>query len=183
MGGEGDVIVTALTVSRERFDVVNFSPPLGLETYAIFISRSGASEELSWASFLLPFSRTLWLVLAANVLLVVSLVNTFQGMLDKDKGWNINCGKFLSQYWMIFCSYFGRDPKNFPKDRNGSSFFQTIAFIVLLCNNVVFMTYRASLTSELSTRRSKLPFTSLEEFHGTNYQQVDINVLLKCTLT
>ena len=42
-----------------------------------------------------------------------------------------------------------------------------------LSGNVVFMSYRASLTSELAVKTEKPPFTNLEEFYHSEYRFVN----------
>ena len=170
---EADVVATSLTLTLERNEVVNFVLPVGFETYAIFISKSGASEEMSWTTFLLPFSDMLWLALFVNALFIACFMRTFHHFLQRkreSKACISSVMEAISNYWMVFCSYLGRKPTSFPTDRDGRKFFQLVTFVVLFCGNIIFMAYRASLTSELSTRKSKLPFTSLEELHDSDYR-------------
>ena len=41
-----------------------------------------------------------------------------------------------------------------------------------ILGNFVFMAYRASLTTELSTRREKMPFRTLEELSESGFELV-----------
>ena len=166
------MIATSLTLTEDRLEAINFLLPIGFETYAVFISRSSSSEELSWTTFSLPFSKMLWIALIINALLLLIFMKVFQWLIhrDKTKKLTVLIADAVSNYWMILCSYLGRKPTSFPTDRRGSSFFQVVTFVVLFCGNVIFMAYRASLTSELSSVRPKLPFTSLEELYQTDYK-------------
>ena len=171
---EADLISSALTVTRERFEAINFIPPVGIETYGIFISKSGSKEELSWISFLLPFSNILWLALLMNSLVAVLFMKTLQKLLHGTRNRERNLlqisGELISNYWVMCCTYLGRKPATFPTDKEGSNVFKVITFVVLFCGNVIFMAYRASLTSELSTRRAKLPFHNLQGFQDSDYR-------------
>ena len=69
---------------------------------------------------------------------------------------------------MIFGSYFGRKPiDSISKNHPG---IQMLVFSILLVGNVVFMSYRASITSELSVWDIRLPFTSLVGLLSTDYK-------------
>ena len=79
----------------------------------------------------------------------------------------------VDHYWSLLNSYFGKGPSDSMISRHGSSTDSRILlFIVFFFGNLVFMTYKASLTSELSTRRQILPFDSLERLIQSDYRLV-----------
>ena len=57
-----DMIAASLTMSQERYQVVDYLPPIGMETYTIVI-KAVDSEEMSWLTFKrpLPFGGGLFL--------------------------------------------------------------------------------------------------------------------------
>ena len=62
MDHSADLIAASLTMSQERYQVVDYLTPLGMETYAIFI-KAVDGEEASWRTYLMPLTRTTWVAL------------------------------------------------------------------------------------------------------------------------
>ena len=73
--------------------------------------------------------------------------------------------------WLLLSSYMGQLPKLSQEfyDMPGLKLF---VFIIFFFGNIVFMSYRASLTSELSIRREKMPFNSVQGMYEANYNVV-----------
>jgi membrane-anchored protein YejM (alkaline phosphatase superfamily) len=73
---------------------------------------------------------------------------------------------------MIGASYFGRKPTKGYDHRDGQQLrtLRALFLIVFLSGNLVFVFYRASLTAELSVRRTKPPFSTLDEFLDSDYK-------------
>ena len=170
---EADLIAAPLTMTSERFDAVNYAPAIGYETFGLFIWRSASAEELSWMTFLKPLANHLWLTLLASAFLVCIFIQMFSAILGsrrRDGPWDY-IGNSLETYLVLICAYFAKKAVKFPGGHHErTDMFKVILLSTLFWGNVVFMAYRASLTSELSARRSKLPFTNLEEFLGSNYR-------------
>lgn len=78
--------------------------------------------------------------------------------------------EWLGHSWLIFCSYLGRKPPSVPFERRFP--LRVLLFAIFLAGNVIFMSYRASLTSELSVRDSRMPFKDLEGLLATDYDLV-----------
>ena len=74
--------------------------------------------------------------------------------------------KSISQY-IIFLLYAGGVKTRFHQGNNG--FLRVLLFSVFLSGNVVFMSYRASLTAELAVKEDKMPFTTLEGLLNSDY--------------
>ncbi|XP_059096592.1 probable glutamate receptor [Tigriopus californicus] len=165
---EADIGMAALTINPSRFEVADFLIPLGTETYGIFIRRIGR-EEWSWQSYLKPFQDYLWIGLVLHVI-VVALVIQFLGLVLR--GTNRPLKKWINEYWescwMVFGSYFGRRPPETGGKFESSQ--KYLLFGICLGGNVIFMAYRASLTSELSIRRTQLPFSTMEEFLKSDFK-------------
>jgi len=66
----------------------------------------------------------------------------------------------LGDMWTVFSSYFGGKPANPLRDDRLAS--RVLVVSVLLTGNVVFMAYRASVTSELAAWSLKMPFSDLQ---------------------
>ena len=73
---------------------------------------------------------------------------------------------YLGYFWMIFMANFSRPPAKVPRHSPG----RILVFICLLSGTIVWMAYRASLTSKLSVRKQKWPFDSLESLITSGYK-------------
>jgi hypothetical protein len=76
----------------------------------------------------------------------------------------------FQNFWSIFCTTFGLGMKASDGDGDSSSFVRVFTFVICLSGSFVFIHYRASLTTQLTTTRLELPFHSLEEMTHTNFQ-------------
>ena len=63
-----DMIAASLTMSGERFEVVDYLPPIGMETYTIVI-KAVDSEEISWLTFKRPLRYETWIFMVALALI------------------------------------------------------------------------------------------------------------------
>lgn len=173
---EADLIGTSVTLNPERYHVVDYLHPLGTETYAIYIGNP-KSETADWRLYSVPFSFELWgfLVCTAFALaLTIRIVEFFYESHDEDELAPESPLELLKQVfqmapsaWMVFGSYFGRKPTNPVKKYEGV---KIMVFSILLTGNVVFMSYRASITSELSVWELRLPFRNLWELLQSNFK-------------
>lgn len=171
MKKEADLIAAPLTMTGERFEAVNYAPAIGYETFGLFIWRSASEEELSWLTFTRPFANHLWLALFASAALVCLFLELFSALLDSCRGLSHCLGSVMETYLLLFFAYFAKRPEKFPGgEHERTDMFKVILFSTLFWGNMVFMAYRASLTSELSVRLSKQPFSNLEEFLESDYQ-------------
>ncbi|TRY78917.1 hypothetical protein TCAL_10582 [Tigriopus californicus] len=165
---EADMGMTAMTINPSRFEVANFLIPLGTETYAIFIRRLGR-EEWSWQSYLKPFQDYLWFTLGLHVILTGLALHWFDLYHQPNESAHYQkISQFLGACWLVFGSYFGRKPNAVSAWRQDCQKYLLLG--ILLGGNVVFMAYRASLTSELSIRRTQVPFSTMEEFLASGFK-------------
>ena len=106
----------------------------------------------------------LHMVLAAVVIRALGYYNA------KTKSCSVvkTSSRIFSLSFLVFGSYFGRKPD--PVAGEKSSSLRALLFGVCLVGNVIFMSYRASLVSELSVAKKELPFTNWKEFIDSQYQ-------------
>ncbi len=90
---------------------------------------------------------------------------------------SITGSHLLSNCWSSFASNFGVDMTKLdpsePDDDDNMSQRTPVRMLLLsifIMGNIVFMAYRAALTSELSVRRIKLPFHNMEEILDTDFR-------------
>ncbi len=72
--------------------------------------------------------------------------------------------------YVVFVSNFGAAPPR--KSHEATPHLGCFLFSIFVATNVVWMAYRASLTSELSVREIKMPFITLEELLESDYKCV-----------
>eukprot|EP00094_Tigriopus_californicus_P003818 TCALIF_03674-PA protein Name:"Similar to GRIN2D Glutamate receptor ionotropic, NMDA 2D (Homo sapiens)" AED:0.45 eAED:0.49 QI:0/0/0/0.66/1/1/3/0/636 len=174
---EADFILGSVTLNLMRSAVIDYLSPLAHETYGVIVKNVGR-EQLSWLSFLLPMSEDAWLGLVVNALFLLLVLKCFEYISStSDPTPNVKknpleiLGELLQDFWMLFCSYFGRKPPEEGESRiRQKTTSQILIFTIFLAGNIVFMSYKASLTSELSSRIKRIPFDSLEGLVETNYK-------------
>ena len=181
---EADIIATSLTQNPQRFPALDYLWPIGTETYGLFVKRI-TEEEIAWTVFLQPFSYDLWTGLLIHSLLAVAALQVFDWYTSKKEGQR---GFFSSQgpiefllelflsFWNIICTYFGKPlthslPTYKGRDIEHARPSVRLAFFtVIFVGSIVFMCYRASLTSELSTLKHKKPFEDLNGLLQSDYR-------------
>ena len=141
---------------------MDYLPAIGKETYGFFI-RNDASEVLDWMTFIMPFSSGTWETILAFFFVTLLVVKAFQFYhmvsTGREDTWSL-LKDSIGSYMTIFGSMFGMKPRPMPFDQKAT--LRLILFSTFLTGNVLFMSYRASLTSELSVKDKYMPFKSLE---------------------
>ena len=175
--GEADFLCTSLTLSPERFRGVHYLLPVGTNTYAVFILKADAAEVTSWTAFVRPFAMDVWRILLVNALVFLVAVKAVETAYDlgRRKGSTVEPRKchgtvveLVFNYWFLFCSNFGKAVGS--TRHGGKAPVRILLFSAMFVGNIIWMSYRASLTSELSNRAERLPFESLEELLVSDYQ-------------
>ena len=78
--------------------------------------------------------------------------------------------------WMSFISNFGGKPKKSQTDHLIS--YKTILFAFFLDGMIIWICYRAFLTSELSSKLIKYPFNDLNSLAQSDYKYALYNYIL-----
>ena len=129
----------------------------------LFIKPIG-TEEVSWKTFLNPLSNTLWVTLLIIAVVISCLLTGIEIMFTSKK---LSCFSICTaNLWIAFKANFGGKPSFVHK----SFTLQIILFTCLLVGSVIWIGYRASLTSKLSVRRVIMPFNSLESLLESDYK-------------
>ena len=139
-------------------------PAIGSEKAEVFI-KPIEDEALSWNAYLNPFSNEMWLAL----FLVSLVISFFLTLIEKwfcSKDQRFTPMKFLTNLWVAIKANAGGKPSKLQKN----TVHQIVLFDCLLVGSVIWMAYRASLTSELSVTKLKLPFNDLESLSKTDYK-------------
>ena len=131
----------------------------------LFIKPIG-TEEVSWKTFLNPLSNTLWVTLLIIAVVISCLLTGIEIMFTSKR---LSCFSICTaNLWIAFKANFGGKP-SFALDHKRVTL-QIILFTCLLVGSVIWMAYRASLTSELSVIRVSKPFDSLESLLESDYK-------------
>ena len=132
----------------------------------VFIERI-ENEALSWTAYLNPLSMELWLLLIIVSILTSSFLTIIERFFIKSITEKLPILIFLKNLWVALKANFGGKPK-YSKPTNTTH--KIIMFECLLVGSIIWMAYRASLTSELSIKKLKLPFNSLESLLASDYR-------------
>ena len=104
------------------------------------------TEKVTWRTFLNPLSDELWITILIIAVIVSCLLTGIETM------FNSNYSSFLptctTNLWVAFKANFGGKPSFALAHKSVT--LQIILFTCLLVGSVIWMAYRASLTSELS---------------------------------
>ena len=152
----------AQTVARAH--ALDLLPAIDNEKTEIFI-KTIEDEALSWTAYINSFSNEMWLVLVL-VSLVISFFLTLVERLFCSKDQGFTSMNFLTNLWVAIKANAGGKPSKLQKN----TVHQIVLFDCLLVGSVIWMAYRASLTSELSVAKLKLPFNDLESLSKTDYK-------------
>ena len=138
-------------------------------SYAELFIKSEELEEVAWTIYLNPISTNLWLILICVAIMIAIVLSVIEKLLDLstlNQSYMISLKKFIGHFWIAFKSNFGGKPASVHKINS----YQIVVFICLLAGSIVWMSYRAFLTSELSIIKLKQPFNDLESFLESDYK-------------
>ena len=139
-------------------------PVISVENLELFLSKTN-NEEISWTIFLGPFSNDIWIALITMALVIAGVITIV------DRIFNLSTQKlffvdYLVNLWVALKANIGGKPSSAPQN----SAQKIIIFDCLLVGMIVWIAYRASLTSELSVTDLKFPFKDLESLLKTDYK-------------
>ena len=155
-----DMILGATLLTEERAEMVNFIYPLVQTRMVIFI-KNDFDRSRQWLMFFEVFTWKVWMLILAIAVLpaIMSALHDIFVLRENPLGFKILARKFVASIAL----YFGG---NFFERRN--------RVLILICHLsygiVIWIYFRGSLTSKLTERSYKYPFTSLEELSTTNYR-------------
>ncbi len=164
VNGEGDFIGTSLTQTAIRFEAVKFAQPVATETLALFVPYQGFDQR-EWLAFLYPLTPGLWTLLLGNTILLLLIFKAlefyyFGPSVAWRRGPWLILVDVVSDFWMLGTAYFGRTPEK--KFTSKQEAIRIVLLVTYLTGNLVFMSYKASLTAALSVKKLSLPFDSID---------------------
>ena len=159
--GKADIAVAPLTYVIDRALYVNFLPPIKPHWSAIYIPMT-YHEDIDLDTYIHPFSSILWTIVIITGVILSMTKLLFLYINDDTKLFGFD------YIWTSFTGFFGGKPNVTPLD--SKSYYNATIFVTLLCGTVIWISYRAGLTSELSVKSKSFPFTDMVTFSKTNWR-------------
>ena len=157
-----DGIWAIKTMRQRRSNQVNFLPPMKLFTESLVIGENNEDISYDWDLFWNVMSPSVWMF----ILLISIIPSLFLAIHDilvkKQKGSFILA--LAERFPSVLAVTFGGKFIGRNESHRLTLLTQTICYGI-----VIWITFRAELTSELSVKISKVPFGSLEGILGSNY--------------
>ena len=159
--------------SVPRIQAMDILPAILSEKAEIYISKV-EDENVSWTTYLKPFSLNLWFALIFVAMLISCVLTIIENIFNPTDRAVVYLTDFLTNLWVAFKANIGGKPSKVPKN----IVHRIIMFDCLLVGMIVWIAYRASLTSELSVTDLKFPFNDLESLLKTDYKLVLLSYTL-----
>lgn len=165
---EMDMSVAPFTATLSRFDVMDYLIPLGYETRVIIIKRT-TTEDINWSLLGSPFHRNLWLMLGIKAVVFMGLMIIMLILYQRS---NLTLKEVLIQSIENAFNYLGSilGKKVFHIQMEQHVAARIMIFFLFMEGNIIFMAYKASLTSELSVKSYALPFDDLPSLLKSDYK-------------
>ena len=161
--GRTDIAVTSLIIVQDRANHVDYLIQLTDYSSGLYVQKNAKEELMDLNTFTAPFTLNVWLLL-----LTVSFLVAFVKIILQYSFGTIDVIESISFLWTSFIANFGGAPTVKKIDLYQS--FKLTICVSLLCGSIVWISYRAKLTSELSIIDKYYPFTDLESFSRTNWK-------------
>ena len=156
-----DIALAPLYVTIDRSLYVDYLPPLQPYNTELYIPISN-TESIDFGTYLAPFTSCLWIIIT----LMGGVFTIMKFSFLKVHG---SAKKFgFDHIWTSFSGFLGGKP--FPTPIDSESSYKTAIIAMLLCGTLIWISYRARLTAELSILEKKYPFKDLESFSKTNWR-------------
>ena len=141
-------------------------PVLKSFRYSLYI-KSTQDKDITWKTFVHPFSAWLWIMLILVALIAAIILTALEIYFEESKKSFIVLD-YARNVWIFMRINFGGEPGYEHK-----SFTLKIIFLIsLIAGIIIWGAYQASLTSELSVVKLKLPFNDLESLYNSDFRLV-----------
>ena len=155
-----------MTHTPSRCQALKCMPAIDNAKAELFI-KSLEGQAISWSTFSNPFYIDMWITILAVAVIIAGILTFIEKLHGgPTSGKSICFADYLKNLWVALKSNFGGEPSSVIK----SVIYDIVLFDCLLVGSVVWMAYQASLTSELSVIKLKLPFIDLETLYKSDYK-------------
>ena len=155
-----------MTQTQSRCQALTCMPAIDNAKAELFI-KSLEGQAISWTTFSNPFYIDMWLMILAVAVIIASILTFIEKLQGgRSRGKSLCFADYLKNLWVALKSNFGGEHSSVIK----SLIYDIVLFDCLLVGSVVWMAYQASLVSELSVIKYKLPFIDLESLYRSDYK-------------
>ena len=165
--GFAEMIVTSMAQTVARSQVMDILPPIISPKAEIFI-KVIKDEEIYWSLFLHMFPAKVWLALYLVAVIISVILSTIKNVWSEGNESFMILKNLMDYLWFAFKANFGGSSNQVHQ--NFSS--RIVTFTCLFIGSLIWMLYRASVTSVLSAEKIKLPFTDLERLFKSDYELI-----------
>ena len=148
------------TMRQRRMEKVKFLFPFRALTESLIIDNEAQDSHYDWTLFLSLFSPSLWFSIAL-ISVLPSVILAFNDSLSKGQSFILG---LFQRFTASLATTFGGIFQSRNDPHRSTLFVQYFCFGI-----VVWITYRASLTSQLSVNIKHAPFEAPEEVLDTNF--------------
>ena len=146
-------------IDRARY--VNYLPDIRPYLAATYIPTT-IEESINFDTYRAPFAYSLWIALAIMGTIFTTIQIFLLQFNDVLKHFGFNT------IWSSFTVFFGEKPTSSPIDTK--SYYKIATTTTLLCGTVIWMSYNASWTSDLSVTTKAYPFSDMNSFSKLNWR-------------
>ena len=152
------------THTEARAQVLDLLPTIYNSKAEVFI-KTIDDRAISWTIFLNPLSYDVWIALILVGTVIAFILTGIEKLFGLTNGncYFIEC---LKNFWIAMKANAGGKPSSVPKNNA----YQIVLFDCLLIGIIIWIIYRAELTSKLSVVKLKMPFNDLESLYKSNYK-------------
>ncbi|XP_069679125.1 glutamate receptor ionotropic, kainate glr-3-like [Periplaneta americana] len=150
---QAQVAVTMFSMTLQRKDVVDFTVPITLMRYAMYIQEKTLMKP-NWMSFFAPFGQMLWITIIITIATMVAFLAAMGHWLGTS-----SIGH-MDSLFIVFTVFTQQAPHPPLKPLSGSVAILTAQLTVL----VLMAAYSGTLISFLTVRKIFMPFTDLAGF-------------------
>ena len=171
VAGSADVAAASVDITTSRFRVLDYAWPMVASRDVVVVRRRSSSQSYQWKIFVMPFSEALWIGIMLNTVVYAVVFTEWSYFRDMDVDERSFGGvsfKFLQASAAVLGSLFGR--KLSVTSDSSSDFIRCLIFFVCIGGTVMFIAYKASLTTILTTSKFNLPFYTLEALAGSDFR-------------
>ena len=155
-----------MTQTPSKCQALTCMPAIDNAKAELFI-KSLERQAISWSTFSNPFYIDMWLMILAVAVLIASILTIIEKLYGgQTSGESLCLANYLKNLWVALKSNLGGEHSSVIKN----FIYDIVLFDCLLVGSVVWMAYQASLTSELSVIKLKLPFNDLETLYKSDYK-------------
>jgi hypothetical protein len=165
--GSADILASSLGIVYPRNLFVDYLPPISYDVGALHIKNNDdITDGLDLTTFIEPFSLGLWIVILVSASTITAIIYFIAVALEcRDP---MTPKQIPGKLWTCLMVYMGG--KHGPSKLDSVQSYKVIIFTSLISGTVVWISYRAFLTSELALATKVFPFHDFESLANTNYR-------------